>query len=422
MTARRRCVLVVCDGHRDDLVRPELCPAIAAQAVAGTRFLAHRSVFPSVTRVSAASIATGQPPAVHGLHGNSMGLPGARGIEIRDAGPPDFVGAMRAALGRTLAVPVLAQRAASLGRSIHVSNVSPGAAYFFDPDGHGSVHHRAGCYGPGLAPLAEVLPASPDAAGDRAATERFCALLRDDPSAPLVSLWLANPDKVMHGSALGSPAHRAAVAAADECVAMVAQAVAELRATGEAVLFLLGSDHGHETVRRVIPVERLLWQAGFKPERDGGDLQVAPQGGSALIYADRSVPEERLAAVAHWLRAQDWCRAVFADDDLAEVGMAPAGGLRLAVAMAGDDMPNAHGIPGRSDVAVRFETDEEVPGKGQHGGLGRYETQPFLIASGPGFGAGETRSAATSLLDIAPTVLRHLGLPQDGLPGRPLQS
>jgi hypothetical protein len=58
-------------------------------------------------------------------------------------------------------------------------------------------------------------------------------------------------------------------------------------------------------------------------------------------------------------------------------------------------------------------------GFGQHGGLAANEQQPFLIATGGGFAPGR-REAPSSLIDIAPTVLRHLGLPHEDMEGAPL--
>lgn len=58
---------------------------------------------------------------------------------------------------------------------------------------------------------------------------------------------------------------------------------------------------------------------------------------------------------------------------------------------------------------------------GQHGGNGVYEQAPFLMIRGPGFTAGEARTVPSSLLDVAPTVLRHLDLAIDDSDGAPLQ-
>ena len=59
-------------------------------------------------------------------------------------------------------------------------------------------------------------------------------------------------------------------------------------------------------------------------------------------------------------------------------------------------------------------------GCGQPGGRGRYEQQPFLLVRGGGFGRGKRIDAPSSPVDIAPTILRHLGLACDGMDGTPL--
>ena len=50
---------------------------------------------------------------------------------------------MRRVTGRTLRVPTMAERLASSGGQIAYSNVSPGAAYFLDPDHFGMVYSFA---------------------------------------------------------------------------------------------------------------------------------------------------------------------------------------------------------------------------------------------------------------------------------------
>src|SRR5712672_956521 len=145
-----RAVIVICDSLRADLITPADTPFLVELAERAARFSAHRSVFPSTTRASAASIATGCLPARHGLLGNTMALDEGEGLICRSAGHPDFPDRMRRATGRTLHVPTLAERLRRHGEtSISCANVSPGAAYFQDPDGHGWVHHAPGSFGPG---------------------------------------------------------------------------------------------------------------------------------------------------------------------------------------------------------------------------------------------------------------------------------
>ena len=111
---------------------------------------------------------------------------------------------------------------------------------------------------------------------------------------------------------------------------------------------------------------------------------------------------------------------VLVDRELGRAGMRAELGLRIALSMAKDDGANVHGICGLSDVATRFEPTPRKIGMGQHGGFGTYEQAPFLLAHGNAFAPGE-HPGATCIVDIAPTVMRHLGLSTAGMEGRALQ-
>jgi len=190
-------VIVICDSLRADLIDPVGTPFLAELKQRAASFAAHRSVFPSTTRASAASIATGCRPARHGLLGNTMALDEGDGLVCRSAGAPDFRDRMRRATGRTLHVPTLAERLRWHGEtSISCANVSPGAAYFQDPDGHGWVYHAAGSFGPGRVPVDDPASAGlkKGLAGDRAMTERFCGDILEGRAPSLAILWLSEPD------------------------------------------------------------------------------------------------------------------------------------------------------------------------------------------------------------------------------------
>jgi arylsulfatase A-like enzyme len=420
----RRAVIVILDGLRRDFLSPERTPSLHRLAAEAESFAAHRSVFPSTTRVSATSIATGCRPARHGLQGNSVALRENGSLVRLDVGKPDFFDRLRRATGRTLRVPTLAERLARVGLAcVAYSNVSPGAAYGLDPDGHGHVYHRAGSFAPGRKLLDDAAAprVSHDAAGDRALTERVCATLD---AADLSILWLCEPDHAQHGGPLGAPAHLAALAAADGCAALVSEACARrAAATGDEILLIVGSDHGHRTVRRAINIDDALIGAGLKAAPDSSDVVVAPNGTAALVYLDEAALGRR-DAIARFLRAQDWVGAVLEDDALSAAGLDPrdGSGLALAIDMRAYEDANAYGIAGVSDGAVASDETPYWLGHGNHGGLARYEQDPFLMIRGVGFAAGSTRGAPSSLVDIAPTVLGHLGLPTDAMDGRPLQS
>jgi arylsulfatase A-like enzyme len=421
MSREPRAVIVICDSLRRDLIGPDDAPFLCELRERGAWFAAHRSVFPSTTRASAASIATGCRPARHGLLGNTMALDEGEGLVCRSVGHPDFPDRMRRATGRTLHVPTMAERLRWHGEtSVSCANVSPGAAYFQDPDGHGYVYHAAGSYGPGRAPIDDPASAAlkKGAAGDRAMTERFCAEILEERAPSLAILWLSEPDFTGHHSPLGSPQHRAAIAAADACVRLVWETVRRLDPAGDAILFIAGSDHGMETVAHAVDLDALLVAAGLKAGPGSRDVVVAPQGTAATLYfAD---PEsDRVARVARFLAAENWVGEVFAEERLAAVGLPRHTKMRVAVTLAGEARVNPHGIGGYSPIVQDPADRESKVGFGQHGGLGPNEQRPFLIVAGGGFVPG-VRQEATSLVDIAPTVLRHLRIGRDDMDGSAL--
>jgi arylsulfatase A-like enzyme len=416
-----RAVIVICDSLRADLITECDAPFLSELARRSARFANHTSVFPSTTRTSAASIATGCVPARHGLLGNTMALDEGDGLVCLSVGKPDFRDRLYRATGRTLHVPTLAERVSRAGETaIAISNVSPGAAYFLDPDGFGWVYNPAGSFGPGRRPLPseEGLAISKCAEGDGVATERFCKEVLRGRAPAIALLWLSEPDYTGHHSPLGSPAHRQAIASAGENVRRVAETVAALDRTGGNVLFVVGSDHGMETVAETIDLDGLLVDAGLKNSPTSSDVVVAPNGTSALLYfAD---PESALVgAVARFLETQDWVGRIFVGPGLAAAGLPTGSPMQIAVALKPNDRTNPHGVPGHSHVVRDALDPKDATGFGQHGGLGKNEQSPFLFISGGGFGPGP-RHTASSLIDIAPTVLRHLGLPTIETDGQPL--
>jgi len=76
----RRCVLMIIDGLRADMLNHDYVPKLAQIAQNSCSYTQHRAVFPSATRINSASIATGCYPEHHGLGGNAIAFgrgPGA---------------------------------------------------------------------------------------------------------------------------------------------------------------------------------------------------------------------------------------------------------------------------------------------------------------------------------------------------------
>jgi arylsulfatase A-like enzyme len=316
-------------------------------------------------------------------------------------------------------VPTLAERLAPHGGAIVYNNVSPGAAYAHDPDGHGHVYHRAGSFAPGRVVL-DPLNVALDTAGDRAVTQRFIADALGERQPALAVLWLGEPDHIQHNAALGSPEHLAVLREADRHAGMVAAAVDRRRAAGDDVLLIVGSDHGHETVAGVVDIEAELLAAGLKAAADSNDVVAMSSGTSSLIYLHPDAEAHR-DSLGQFLASQPWVGRVIDTANLGAIGQAPHNGLAFAVSLRADASANEFGVPGRSLAARPRWGKADRPGCGQHGGLGQFEQSPVLLIDGPGFTAGAGREAAAHVIDLAPTIMRHLGVPAPGMDGRPLQ-
>ena len=413
----RRAILIVCDGLGAEWVSEAHTPTLARLRARHRHANDHRAVFPSVTRVSAASIATGCFPGRHGLEGNQMALVEAGRITVHNVGAPSFRQTMRRVTGRTLHVPTMAERLAKSGGQVAYSNVSPGAAYFLDPDHFGTVLHRAGSFGPGGASLTgdAHLDVSHDLEGDIEMTRRFCEEVVPSDGFRLAILWLANPDLTLHHDPLGSPEHIHALEVTDR---LVAQVIATVEAHEDRfdTLLAVGSDHGHETIGRSVHIGNWLAGNGLEAELNEARIGVASQGTSALIYATGPAR----AAVADLLpkmREEPWAGSILTGEALAATGLT-ADALVAAVDTTRHDESNPFGVTGTRWLVEDGEGTPEI-GCGHHGGLGPAETRPFLTLIHPEFGRGEA-GRPTSLVDIAPTILRYLSEPAADMDGTPI--
>ncbi len=415
----RRAILIVCDGLGAEWVSEAHTPTLARLLAGHRRASDHRAVFPSVTRVSAASIATGCFPGRHGLEGNQMALVEAGRITVHNVGAPSFRQIMRRVTGQTLRVPTMAERLAPSGGQVAYSNVSPGAAYFLDPDHFGTVLHRAGSFGPGGASLTgdAHLDVSHDLDGDIEMTRRFCEEVVPSEDFRLAILWLANPDLTLHHDPLGSPEHIHALEVTD---GLVAKVVATVKSHDDHfdTLLVVGSDHGHETIGRSVHIGNWLAGNGLEADLQEGHIGVASQGTSALIYAigsARAAVEDLLPK----MRREPWAGSILTGEALAETGLT-ADALVAAVDTTRHDESNDHGVRGTRWLVEDGEGTPEI-GCGHHGGLGPAETRPFLTFIHPDFGQGEA-GRTTSLVDIAPTILRFLGEAVDDMDGAPISA
>ena len=406
-------LLVVFDGLRPDLVRPDTTPNLWRFAAMGTRLAHARSVFPSETRVCSASVATGCLPRRHGLVANRIAHPldGARSV---DTGHKANLLALEQEIGGALlGTPALGEILAAAGRDCAVlSSGTTGQTHVLNPRAAElgqvtlSAHGAQACSPAGARLLATLDPPPADSVA-RAVWIAEVFRTRFLPAPPAATiLWLCEPDTSAHHAGLGAPANLAALRAADAAFGRILDDW-QAGPQRDRLRVAVASDHGHAGITGHVDVGAAL--AGL----DGfADCTLLPgnSGGIAVPGGDAA----RVAALAGWLTRQDWAGCVFAADgaDLPP-GVLPRSALLADHPRAAPVLftlrtslgPTAHGLPGGTLY------DGGLPvGGGTHGGLSAAELHVVLLLAGGGIRAGEVSEWPAGLPDIAPTALALLGV------------
>jgi predicted AlkP superfamily pyrophosphatase or phosphodiesterase len=78
-TGKRFIIVFVVDGLRPDAITAEDTPTLYRLRAEGVEFASSHAVFPTVTRVNAAAIATGSQPGTNGIVGNRSTCPRSTG-------------------------------------------------------------------------------------------------------------------------------------------------------------------------------------------------------------------------------------------------------------------------------------------------------------------------------------------------------
>ncbi|MEQ9643039.1 MAG: alkaline phosphatase family protein [Alphaproteobacteria bacterium] len=413
-------LVLVFDGLRADHVTPELMPNLSRLAGEGVHFPESRSVFPSETRVNQASLITGCHPARHGLVANKFHAPELRPGEMFNTANYEQLDAATK-VGRLLDMPSLAERLRAAGGSLAVAGCgTPGGNRLLNLDAldHGEVN--VSLHGPARSATPDALAAMVERIGPvpRASLPNSAQLawLADaymdflvpevDPTVAIV--WFSEPDGSYHYRGVGSRAARAAITACDRELGRLLAWI-----DGRDINLVVLSDHGHlSTLGGPVGLPAKLARAGLGTDVDA----VAGLCGS--LYLNGADPDP----VCRWLRQQDWCGPVFARGEID--GALPLAAANLDHPRAGDivfvlaqSMAAANGAP----AGVGRHDNGDIPtGCGMHGGLTLAELNNVLVLSGPAFGDARRDETPAGIVDVAPTLLTLLGLPNQGMDGRDL--
>lgn len=423
-----RTVLIVLDGLRPDYVTPERMPRLHALGEAGIVFEKHHSVIPTVTRVNAASIATGVYPGKHGLLGNAVYIKEAGENTISTADREALAAAEAATGGNLLRARSMGEYLQEAGKKLVVcSSGSTGSAFLLNHkvSGGAIIHSTYTLPGDLDARVQEVLgPVPPDAVPNTGrnarVTEAVLKLAFAELDADVVIAWYNDPDNTAHAKGMGDALTEQAVREMDAEVGRLLDGLAA-RGLAERCNIMVTSDHGFSTYsgdqNPYAAINEIL--RGLRI--DTNEVRIAEYA----LYLSGAA-EGRAADIALKLQQQPWVGAVFTRPMAPGVPFGEAAGtLALgALNLECDRMPHLLVFPAWSDDpnAAGFAGTSQIIGVAGHGNTSPWDVHNTLIAAGPAFRKGLKIGTPTCNVDLMPTILYiHRVQVPEGLDGRPIK-
>jgi arylsulfatase A-like enzyme len=414
----RRQLIIVVDGLRPDYITPESMPHLVRLGQRGIVFNAHHSVVPTVTRVNGSSLVTGAYPETHGLLGNSIYIPTVSATRVLDTGAREDLEAVERADGHLLTAPTLGEILERAGkRLLAVGSGTTGSAYVLNQAAaNRAIIHSDYTLPQDLASrvlqrFGPVPPrATPNAAQHRRAVDAYLAFGVDDLRADVSILWLNDPDATAHAKGIGSEPARASIAAVDNEIGRIEDG---LRAKGllDRTNVIVTTDHGFSTHTGGFRLEAFVEPFAEKLPDGSRDIVVAE---GAIHFRGRPDPA-RTARVVAALQRRPEVGALFTRPRPGggPEGVVP-GTLSFDVARwnhprSGEILVSANWSADRNSAGYAGATTQS--GVAGHGATSPYDIHTTLMAAGPDFREHSVSSVPTSNVDIAPTVLRLLGLP-----------
>lgn len=411
-------LVVIVDGLRPDYVTPEMMPRLYRLGQRGTVFNAHHSVFPTVTRVNAASFVTGTYPESHGVMGNIIYIPNANATRTLDTGQRADLEAVVSAEGRLLTARTLGEMLHAAGKKLlAVSSGSSGSAWILNQaEPTGAIVHYSYTQPPALAArVATVLgpaPAGaiPDDGRNQYAIDAYLKVGLDEVRPDVTFMWLHDPDGTAHAHGVAVPLTRQSLTLVDGGIGRIEDT---LRAKGllDRTNIIVTSDHGFSTHTAELKLAALV-QPFAKPMSDGSPDIVVAEG---AIHFRTAAEPARVAAIVADLQKRPEVGAIFTKSRTpgGTDGVVP-GTLSFDLARwthptrGGDILVSANWSNRKNDAG--FEGTTTNGGVAGHGSSSPFDIHNTLMAAGPDFRERATSAVPTSNVDVAPTLLRLLGM------------
>lgn len=409
MDADTKVLVVVLDGFRADYFTPELMPHCFAEAQKGVIGEAHHAALPTVTRVNAATLATGCYPAGHGLVANTLYVPAISPQKgVSTANRAKLLETAKAWGGRLLATPTLAEVLAMNGQTfLACSSGSAGSATLMNPEGAGAgilhpefcvpkekTEHMYAVLGPEPPETEPALPAM------HWMTDAYLKIGIPEYAPRVTYLWYTDPDHTGHEKGIGAKETLEGIRIIDEQLERIFTCY---RAHGMKVNVFVVADHGFATYGGTFDVAATLKAAGFI--KDGGAGNPVVIDGAVYLPDGR---EAEVPAMVQALQRDPKVGAIFTAGKKPGrweghvpgtishewVGCNHPHTAAIVACPNWDDAKNAFGYPGHVENA----------GVASHGAPSPWEIHGVFAAFGPDIKRGLRSGAPSSNADIAPTI------------------
>lgn len=415
-----RTLIIMFDGLRPDYITPELMPRLFAFKNAAAYGNDHHSVFPTVTRVNAASYATGSYPVTHGLMENSLFIPQVDAAKPQNTGNATQLMKVETASGGKLLTAVsLGEILQQAGEKLFVySSGSTGQALLqnhkvngviINPDMILPASSKDEVVATVGAPPAD---ATPNTARHQWVTNALCHYSLNN-SGPLVSvIWFSDPDGTTHEHGIGIAIANESLKSVDTQFGRILDSM-HAKGLDKNFNILVSTDHGFISYKDGEDVADFLVKNGLKENKASADVVIA---GSGIYVKDHD--KERIRKIVTALQRQKWVGGLFtkaakpgSKNGFVEGTLSlesiyanhPERMPDIIVSENWSDLKNEYGYPGTAAST----------GVAGHGGSSSYEIHIPFIASGPSFKKSYTSNIPTSNIDMVPTILQlhHINIP-----------
>jgi arylsulfatase A-like enzyme len=459
-------IVLVFDGLRPDSINETDTPSLYRLRSEGVNYQNAHSVFPTVTRVNAAAIATGMYPTANGLVSNSMYVP-----EVDPVAPFSTADALQllkmkdVSEGKLLFVRNLGERLQERGRRLAVvSSGSTGLSLLLNPQASQGV----GALINGYFEAGKVVGYPADV--NRAVLARFGTAPSQDPPhenlnpavdwaervlrdyvlpelKPDVLIdWMSEPDDTQHAKGVGSPEALLALRNCDRNLGLLLNKLQDLGLKDRTDLIMV-SDHGFAEHTQGVNVKQNLINAGLKASMESNDVVLVPNAQSILVHV-KNHDAVKIKRIVAYLQQQNWTDVIFTSEKrpaankqttLRDTQANPAGwvagtfslefiheankerGPDILFTLAWTMTDSRYGVAGTSYANSSGKGAELTGDANGHGGLNPPAVHSTMILWGADFKRGITVNTPSSNVDVTPTVLELEAMkPKEALDGRVL--